>query len=119
MQRWSIGRNSIYKTASVWLEEAPWWSFLLQDLSQTICGLIPPIPFPKIGKIVIADEDVKFYGKKVYNWNEYWGNLSQWWHNYIDDPVFWFFYKQVKHYSVDIDYKLALKLERQRKSKKI
>lgn len=110
MKTWFIGTNSLYKTASVYLEEGSWWAFWGRDLSQIICGFIPPIPFPKIGRIV-DDEG------EVYNWRTWFGDLSQWWHVYIDTNLYDWFSRFIKFKSIEIEYKLALKLKR--KSKKI
>ena len=109
MKNYSIGTNSLYKTASIYLEEGPWWAFWGRDLSQIICGLIPLIPFPKIGKIV-DDEG------KEYNWSTYYGDISQWWHVYVDDNLYRWFDRFIKVKIVNIEYKLALRLKR--KSKK-
>lgn len=34
MKTWSYGINSYYKTATIWLEEGPWWIFLLDRIVE-------------------------------------------------------------------------------------
>lgn len=110
MRNWNIGTNSVYKTASISLEEGPLWAFLIDELSTRLCDLIPPIPFPKIGKIV--DEETG----GTYNWREWHGDLRSWWHSHIDEPLtWWIITKRIKTKPVDVNYKLALKLHRKHK----
>jgi hypothetical protein len=104
MKSWYVARNTLYKKASVDVEEGPWWTFFIAELSNLICHYMLPIPFPPIGKIRIAKEDRKFFDKEEYNLREYYGGLKGWWHSYIDDPIFFWAYRKIKRHSIKIPY---------------
>ena len=106
MRDYSIGTNNLYKTASVFLEEGPFWAFWGRDLTWLFCDLIPPIPFPKIGKIV-DDEG------EVYNWRTWYGDLGSWWCVSIDQGLYFWFNKFIKMKSVNVKYYTAVRLKKE------
>lgn len=60
MKRWSYGINSIYKKASIYLEEAPWWIFALDRSIEFLCDLMPSIPLPNVKIRLKNREDIEF-----------------------------------------------------------
>jgi len=72
MRTWSYGINSIYKKASIYLEESSWWVFVLDRSIEFLCDIVPSIPLPKI-KIRLKDkEDIEFNGDSEWTtWREW------------------------------------------------
>jgi len=56
MKSWSYGINSLYKTASIYLETAPWYIFAIRALSDFLCDSVPPITLPNF-KLRLKNED--------------------------------------------------------------
>ena len=106
MKNWNIGTNNFHKTASVFLEEGPLWAFWGRELTWIFCDFIPPIPFPKIGKIV-DDEG------EEYNWNQWYGDLKSWWCLNVDQRLYFWFNKFVEVKDVKIKYYTAVRLKRE------
>lgn len=44
MRRWSYGANSLYKTAHIFIEDAPRWAFILEDIVGEICDILYRLP---------------------------------------------------------------------------
>lgn len=44
MRRWSVGTNSLYKTADYFLEEAPSWVWLIYDGNLEVNELLTHLP---------------------------------------------------------------------------
>lgn len=78
MKRWFIAHNDYYFTASIHLEEAPWYIFALDNSIPYICDYIPRIPLPKIK--IIKD------GEKT-NLKDYYGTIQDLFHVYICEHI--------------------------------
>lgn len=96
MKSWSYGINTYHKTASIWLEEGHWYIFFLDRAIEFLCSIIPPIPFPNIGRII--DEGEK------YTLKEWWGDLDQWFCCSVHGPITNFCYKRINNFHIDIKY---------------
>jgi len=111
MKTWSYGINSIYKKASIYLEEASWWVFALDRIIEFLCDFIPPVPFPKIKMRLKDREDIEFNGDSEWTtWREWYGDLSQLFHCFVHMPIFDFCQKRIKCKSVEINYDNAKKI---------
>lgn len=97
MRRWSIGRNNIYFDASIYLEDAPWYVFLLDDLVNQTCGYFPPIPLPKI-KFTPKDETEK------YTLRDWYGDTQQLFHAFVCAPITEWCYKKTKMELIGLPY---------------
>lgn len=107
MRRWSYGINSLQNKASIYIDEGPWWAFVLDDLAEAICDIIPSIPFPK-AKLKLKDpDDIEFHGGQWTTWKEWYGDLNQYFHLSAHNPVFEFCQNMIKTKSVDITYDQA------------
>ena len=108
MKTWSYGINSIYKKASIYLEESSWWVFVLNRSIEFLCDIVPSIPLPKI-KIRLKDkEDIEFNGgSKWTTWREWYGDLSQLFHCFVHIPIFDFCQKKIRYKFIEIDYDKA------------
>ena len=56
MRSWTYGINNYYKTASIFLETAPWYIFVIEKVAEFICNIIPSILLPNI-KFRLKDKD--------------------------------------------------------------
>lgn len=108
MKSWSYGINSIYRRASIHLEEAPWWVFAVDRSVEFLCDLVPPIPLPRI-KIRLKDrEDIAFNeGDEWTTLKDWYGDLSQVFHCFVHLRVFYFCQKRIRCKSMEIDYNKA------------
>ena len=95
MRRWSIGINDYYFTASIWLEDAPWYIFVIEYVIQFICNCIPRIPLPRI-KII--------RGNKETTLKDWYGTTEDLFHAFICGPVVEWCYKKINMESVDCPY---------------
>ena len=78
MERWGQGINSYCKTAHIWCDVGPFYSFWFNDIMTTICGyLILPIPFPRIPLKLKDDEMEDNDGKRWTTWKDWYGDLEQ------------------------------------------
>ena len=101
MRRIEYGINSYYKKVSLDVDFAPFWVFILERLTEDICGyLVPPIPLPRI-KITREGEKTTL--------KEYYGDFQQLFHCYIHHPVFQFCQKRIDARYIDLDYEAARK----------
>jgi len=103
MRKYSYGTNGYYKTASIFIEDAPWYIFALDTLIERICTLIPSIPLPPI-KMKLSEEDAKFSGNEYSTWNEWYGDTSAWFCAMVHTPIMAFCNRYINFRSVDIDY---------------
>ena len=108
MKSWSYGINSIYKRASIYLEEAPWWIFAVDRFAEFLCDLVPPIPLPKI-KVRLKDrQDIEFNGENEWTTlRDWYGDLNQVFHCFVHLPVFDFCQKRTNCKPMEIDYNKA------------
>jgi hypothetical protein len=88
MRKWGIEINSYYKTAYYWLEEAPWWVFVIEDAMDFICGyLVPPISLPN-WKFKLKPEDANFGDEQGYTTlREWYGDLDDVFCMHVHNPV--------------------------------
>lgn len=85
MRRWSIGINNYYFTGSIYLEEAPWYIFSLEDFIMKVCDIIPRMPLPNI-KIKIDGEE--------WTMKSYYGTFRDLFHVFICSKItIWCFSK--------------------------
>lgn len=110
MRCWSYGINGYYKTASIWLWEAPFYIFLLDWLADCICELIPAIPFPKLPLKLNAEETEWNEGQEWTTWQDWYGDLSQFVHCHFHNPIFHFCQTSRNEKWVEIGYKRLKKM---------
>ena len=111
MNIWYYGINSIHKTASIHLERKTWWVWVLEVVSDFLCDKCPAISFPPI-PIRLSRKDAKELNdnKRWTNFKDSYGDLSQWWHVKIHDPVFQFCTRKTNTESLEITYDKAHEL---------
>jgi hypothetical protein len=107
MRRWTYGINSYRRTASIHVDDAPWWVFALDNLIEFICDIIPSIPFPKVKLRLRDPEDIEINGSEWTTWKEWYGDLNQYFHLFAHCPVFEYCRDKMKSQSVDITYEKA------------
>jgi len=95
MRKWGYGINSFHKTAYIWVEESSWWVFALDRTIEWLCGIIPHISFPRIRMKLKDAEDIEFNdGSEWTTWQEWYGDLNQYFHCIVHMPVFNYCYSQ-------------------------
>ena len=104
MKKWSYGINSYYKTASIYLEEAPWYLMLLQDTTERICDLMSYWNIPLIGRIKITKDS------EIYTISEYYGGMKDLFHCFVDTPISNFCWKRTKTKIISIEWEKAKEL---------
>jgi len=110
MRNWSYGINGLHKSASINLEEAPFYMFILKEIFDFIDSLILPIPLPKI-KMKLKDlGDIEANGEEWTTWHDWYGDLSQLFWVYVYDPFFQWYNKKIDEKVIDIPYRKLRKL---------
>ena len=115
MKHWSYGINSYHRTASLLLNEAPWYVFFIEWLFDGIlsCVHVPKIPFPNIlpsKRNKIEDCACKNMAKQcedhdqLYTLQEWYGDLGQWYHVNVCSPITEWAQKRVKSIDFEVDY---------------
>ena len=99
MKHWTYGANNYYKTAAIYVEEAPWYIFFIEFLINWICDHFPAIPLPNIGKVKIKDEDIKYITYK-----EAYDDLAGLFHDKIHSPIFDWVYSKIKVTDIEVSY---------------
>lgn len=108
MKSWSYGINSLYKQASIYLEQAPLCVFAAERVAEFLCDLMPPIPLPNIKKRLKHRADIDINGGEEWTtWQEWYGDLSQVFHCFVHVPIFDFCQKRIKGKVLEIDYQRA------------
>jgi len=108
MRKWGYGINSFHKTAYIWVEKSSWWVFALDRSIEWFCGIIPHIRFPKIRMKLKDAEDIEINdGTEWTTWQDWYGDLSQYFHCIVHMPIFNYCYSKIKCKSIEIDYDLA------------
>lgn len=82
MRNWSAGYNFLYREGHIYLEEGPWWLFLIRSIDR-LCDAIPHIPLPPIPYRIDEEDDNtgKLTGRKVWtNLHKEWNNLHSLFH---------------------------------------
>lgn len=99
MKRWHYATNSYYKTASIMLEEAPAWVFILEDTVMWICDKLPDIKIPFLTKIKITRDNEK------YDVAEYYGDtVNQMFHCLVCMPVVSFCWSRIETKSIEMGW---------------
>jgi len=102
MRKINYGINSYHKTASIIVEHANPLIFVLDRISEFICGnLILPAPLPNF-KIIRDGEKTTI--------KEYYGDLRSLYHLWIHYPIFQYCAKKMDAEMIDIDYDKARKV---------
>jgi hypothetical protein len=97
MRSWGYSVNSLYKKATIYLEEASWWVFVVDNIVEFLCDLTPSIPLPKIKIRLKNREDIEFNeGNKLTTLRDWYGDLRQLFHCFMHMPVFYFCQKKIK-----------------------
>lgn len=105
MRSWSYAINSLKKTSSISLEEAPFYIFSLDSLVGRICDYMPSISFPRILKKLKDKEDIKWNdGKEWTTWKDWYGDLSQFFCTHVHNPISNFCHERMRTKSVPMDY---------------
>jgi hypothetical protein len=105
MKTWSYGINSLYKTASIDLQTAPWWVFALEWAVGWCCDLAPALPLPDAKMRLRDQEDIELNGGSPWTtWKEWYGDLSQLFHGFVHMPVFNFCQSRIQSRIVGLDY---------------
>mgnify|MGYP001024237259 CR=1 FL=1 len=99
MRRWSTGTNDYYFTAGIFLEEAPWYIFFIENVIMWICHtLIPRIPLPNFIKIKREGEE--------YTLRSWYGTTADLFHIYVCCPITEWCWKKIKHYDIEVPYRM-------------
>jgi len=87
MRQWFIGTNDYWFTATIYLEETPWYLVIFNDLVMQICGFLGrlSIPLPK-------------------KWREYYGDLGDVFHLFVCDPVSQYVWKKTEVKRISLPY---------------
>lgn len=101
MRRFNIVVNDYYFTSSIILEEAKWYVFCLENISNFICDYFPKISLPKI-KITVDNEKT--------NLKEYYGTFGDLFHVFIHIPIIDWCYKKIKINWIHFPYEELKKL---------
>lgn len=96
MQRWGYGCNNLYKTCHVYLEEGPWWAWLLVRIADT-CIMRWKIPF--LHRIPIMREGESYTAAQWYG-----ETLDDWWHLFVTCPLFELAYTHIKTTCVPLSW---------------
>lgn len=110
MKSWSYGLNGYYKTASIWLHEAPFYIFLLDWLANCICGIVPAISFPKLPLKLSLEKAEDNDGERWTTWKDWYGDLGQFVHCHFHDPIFQFCQARMNEKWVEIDWEKLKKI---------
>ena len=113
MKDWCYGINSLYKEASVYLKEAPWYIWFLNWLFNLVCAFLTSmdIPLPDI-KIPTFDKETIEYndGCRWVSLKAWYGDFGQWFHCIIHDPILHFCRRRTKTKHIGMDYDKLRKL---------
>jgi hypothetical protein len=107
MKVWGYGINSYHKTAHIYVDEAAWWVFALDNVIEFICDIMPSIPFPKVKLRLRDPEDIEINESEWTTWKDWYGDLNQYFHLFVHCPVFEYCHDKMKSQFVDITYEKA------------
>lgn len=118
MKSWSYGVNSLNKTANIYLEEAPFYIFFLDWLTESLCELVPAIPLPRIKIRLKNPDDIEDNdGKRWTTLDEWYGDWSQAFHLFVHMPVFDFCNARTNGRAISVGYKRLRKIFREKDKK--
>ena len=92
MIRWSVGTNNVYKEATVYREEGPWWGFFIEKSLELLCDLLwwahkVPLPDVTICKDCLSGD--KFMEEnEVVTLKNYYGSLYNLFQLKVHDPIY-------------------------------
>jgi len=99
MKKWRYATNSYYKTASISLDEAPAYIFILANSIRWICDKTPHIKIPFLNKIKITRDN------EVYDVAEYYGDtINQIFHCMICLPITRFCWNRIDTKHIEIGW---------------
>jgi hypothetical protein len=112
MERWTIGTNSIHKTAMIYKEVGPWWVFFIEWLSISLCDLLhklPPIPLPncEICRDCFTGSDLLEPGEMT-TIREWYGDFQSMWCIKVDSPIIQWCYHKYVRIKIPIEYNWVL-----------
>lgn len=111
MRRLGYGINSYLKTASIYVDYAPAWIFGLNDISDFLCSIIPPIPLPPIPIRLFDKESIEFNdGDKWTTLKDWCGTLRDLVHLFIHTPIIEYCWRKIDGRVIAIDYSEARKV---------
>jgi hypothetical protein len=91
MRRWTVGFNDYWYTASIWLEETPWYLVLAEWAVSWVCFALHYIPVPK-------------------KWREDYGSLGGLFHVYVCASVTQFVWDRTKTTTVRLPFFMLRKM---------
>lgn len=109
VQRWFVGFNDYWFTASIHLEETPMGLCFLEWLVGWICHSIPAIKLPKI-RFRLKDKNEWDWAESNDGWTdlrEWYGDLSQLWHIFVCVPVNNLAWKRTETKVIDLPFNFA------------
>ena len=108
MKKWGYGINSFHRTAHIYIEKSSWWVFAIDRTIEWLCGIIPPISFPKVKMRLKDAEDIETNdGSEWTTLQDWYGDISQFSHLRVHMPVFDFCSSKIECKSIEIDYDQA------------
>jgi hypothetical protein len=110
LRKWGYAINSYRNIANIHIDYGPWWAFAMDDLLSSVCDIIPAIPFPAFKMRLKDPGDVEFHGGEWTTWREWYGDLNQYFHLRVHNPVFYYCQDRIKTKSVDIPLAKAREL---------
>lgn len=91
MRRWFVGFNDYWYTASIWLEETPWYLVAAEWAVSWVCFALHYIPAPK-------------------KWREDYGSLGGLFHAHVCAPVTQFVWDRTEAITVSLPFFLLRRL---------
>jgi len=85
MRRWFIGFNDYWYTASVWLEEVPWYLIAAENVVMWLCHALHYIPIPK-------------------RWREDYGSLGGLFHAHVCNSITQFVWRKTEHTTISLPF---------------
>lgn len=92
MIRWNVGANDVYKEATVYREEGPWWAFFVEkslELLNSFLGWTHRIPLPNLPISKDSMLEGEFLEEnEVVTLKSYYGNLYYLLRLRVHDPIY-------------------------------
>ena len=96
------GINCYHKTASIYVDYAPFWVFWLDDISGFLCNIIPHIPLPPIPIRLFNKDTIEFNdGEK---WTTLKGDLSGLFHIFIHCPILYYCFRKTDGRTIAVGF---------------
>ena len=110
MKTWSIGTNSYFYTASIYLEEVPFYLPILESIAARICDFLVWIPIPKYPEIVIRKKDIETGEMIKSTLKEWYNDFGTLFHMYVCMPLCDYIHKKTKRHVIEFPYNRALEM---------